>query len=117
MSALVSARLLHNPFFSDFQSEEVVNLIIPGLDRGIYRWDGRKLSQFPFTADDLIDNAHLHRTHGSFLAGAKANDVVGLDINTGKVGGTLSLYYIDECSACNDRKPVDMQFSYSCNRT
>ena len=59
--------------------------IIPSLDRGIYRWDGVKLSQLPFTADDLIDHTHILKGQHTILAGAKANDVVGINIHTGKV--------------------------------
>lgn len=65
--------------------------IIPSLDRGMYHWDGTKLSQLPFTADDLVDQAHLHTTQHSILAGAKANDIVGITIHTGKVSVSFLL--------------------------
>lgn len=58
---------------------------MPGLDRGLYNWDGVKLSQLPFTADSLVDHTHLHKGHGTFLTGAKINDVVGINVHNGKV--------------------------------
>ena len=67
------------------QGEDVSERIIPSLDRGLYHWDGNKLTQLPFTADNLIDHTHLMKGRGSILAGAKANDVVGVNIHTGKV--------------------------------
>lgn len=63
----------------------MADMIIPSLDRGIYHWDGTRLSQLPFTADDIIDRSHLRNGHHSILAGARANDVVGINIHTGKV--------------------------------
>ncbi len=71
--------------YAHVQNDEVSERIIPGLDRGMYHWDGHRLSQLPFTADDLIDHTHLLKGRGSILAGAKANDVVGVNIHTGKV--------------------------------
>lgn len=59
--------------------------IIPSLDRALYHWDGDKLQQLPFTADDLIDrNPFLHRLD-SALAGSKSREVVGINIHTGEV--------------------------------
>ena len=60
-------------------------MIIPGLDRGLYHWNGHKLTQLPFSADDLIDHSHHNGRRGSFLLGAKANNVVGINIENGKV--------------------------------
>ena len=62
------------------QSEDIV----PSLDGKMYRWDGQKLNHLPFTADDLIDNTHSHSTN-SVLVGARATDVVGVNLHTGKV--------------------------------
>lgn len=50
----------------------------------MYHWDGSRLSQLPFTADDLLDHTHFDG-RGSFLTGAKFNNVVGLNIHSGKV--------------------------------
>lgn len=63
------------------QSEDIV----PSLDGKMYRWDGQKLTHLPFTADDLIDNTQSHNKRRSFLIGARATDVVGVNLRTGKV--------------------------------
>ena len=60
-------------------------LIVPGLDRGLYTWDGIKLNQLPFTADHLVENTHLHKGRGTFLTGAKTKDMVGINLHSGKV--------------------------------
>lgn len=62
-----------------------MDVVIPSLDRRIYHWDGARLSQLSFTADDLIDHHHLHKGRHSILTGARANDVVGINIHSGKV--------------------------------
>ena len=46
------------------------------------------MSQLPFSADDLIDHTHIQDGRRSVLAGAKANDVIGVNIRTGKVRGS-----------------------------
>ena len=67
------------------------NLILAGLDGGLYHWYGTKLGQLPFTADDLVDHTHLHKGHGTFFTGAKMNEVVGINPLTGKVRHLLTL--------------------------
>ena len=67
------------------QDGDMARRIVPSLDRGIYYWDGARLTQLPFTADDLIDQSHAYQGRHSILAGARANDVVGINIHNGKV--------------------------------
>ncbi len=75
--------------------------LIPSLDGDIYHWDGSKLDPFPFTADDLIDHTHVHKGRGSFLAGAKTIDVVGIDIKTGKVMGVIMWVWLTDFLCCS----------------
>lgn len=71
--------------------------IVPSLDGGMYHWNGDKLTQLPFSADDLIDHAQLLKRPGGIVAGAKATDIVGVNIHTGKV---LLLYH------CSKGQPI-----------
>ena len=59
--------------------------LIPGLNRELYHWDGIKLQTLPFTADDLIDSTHLRESQGQALVGSKTKEVVGINLQTGKV--------------------------------
>lgn len=67
------------------QASESVPNLIPGLDRALYHWDGNKLQTLPFRADDLIDSDPFSEGQGSTLAGSKAREVVGINVNNGKV--------------------------------
>ena len=69
--------------------------LIPGLNRELYHWDGIKLQTLPFTADDLIDSTRLTESQGRALAGSKTKEVVGINLQTGKVRlGACQWYFI-----------------------
>ena len=76
------------------QDEESIPNLIPALDKDLYHWNGTSLHKLPFTADDLIDQASFSSGYGSALVGAKVTELVGINVNTGKV----SLLYSGTCT-------------------
>ncbi len=74
--------MCHFPFV---QASGAAPNIIPGLNRALYQWDGIKLETLPFTADDLIDSTHLTEGRGLSLVGSKTKEVVGINVQNGKV--------------------------------
>lgn len=71
--------------FVYMQEGESIPNLIPALDKDLYHWNGTTLNKLPFTADDLIDHAAFSSGYGSALVGAKVTELLGINVNTGKV--------------------------------
>jgi hypothetical protein len=79
---------LAEPLFSstlNYKSEAGVPLLVPGLNRALYHWDGTKLEQLSVMADDIIDQSFPYGNAAS-LAGAKFREVETINSDTGQVG-------------------------------
>ena len=71
--------------FVYMQEGESIPNLIPALDKDLYHWNGTSLNKLPFTADDLIDHSSFSSGYGSALVGAKVTELLGINVNTGKV--------------------------------
>ena len=61
--------------------------LVPSLDGGLYQMDEEGIEPFPLNADTLLSSSYRFG-EDSNLVGGKTTERYGINIDTGKVGGS-----------------------------